>query len=333
MSEITKQEQDAYLLTLKQRFNEIDPSKYYMSYSGGRDSHFLFWFLRIYLKEYDPEMYERFKAMDVVSINTRMEHPEILNRMMKNADVIVLPDVKPFEYKADIGIPCFTKLQDSMIRRYQKGNRSYSTMKFVHGLDTDRFRLNNTAREALLNGTLHKVGDCCKALKKDPLKKYAEKTGRLAVIGVRQSESMLRKVNYTTYIMKTGKFTPIYDLTDPMLEAIEQEYGIEVPDIYRVLRQTGCMGCPYGRNILDELKTLPKTRRDFTIALFKESYDIKKVKYHTLDNEPDAIPIDQILKEKEERQKFYDNLYGKNKEQIEEFEEEIEEEDEDGSDF
>lgn len=234
-----------------------------------------------------------------------MEHHEILNRMMKNADVIVLPDVKPFEYKADIGIPCFTKMQDGMIRRYQKGNRSYSTMKFVHGVDTDRFRLNNTAREALLDGTLHKIGDCCKALKKDPVNKYAEKSGRHPIIGVRQSESLLRKVNYTTYIMKTGKFTPIFDLTEPMLKAMEVEYGIEVPEIYKVLHQTGCMGCPYGRNILEELKTLPKTRRDFTIELFRESYDLKGVKYETLDDEVNAIPYDQILKEREERRAKY----------------------------
>lgn len=330
---VTKEMMEEYLLTLKQRFNEIEPSQYYMSYSGGRDSHFMFWFMRIWLKDHDPEMYERFKAVDVVSINTRMEHPEILNRMMKNADVIVLPDVKPFEYKADIGIPCFTKMQDGMIRRYQRGNRSYSTMKFVHGVDTNRFRLNNKAREALLNGTLHKIGDCCKALKKDPVNKYAEKTGRHPIIGVRQSESLLRKVNYTTYKMKSGKFTPLYDLTDDMMFAIEKEYGIEIPEIYKVLDQTGCMGCPYGRNILDELKTLPKVRRDFTIALFKESYDLKGVKYHTLDDKPDAIPYDQILADKEARRLKYEKYKKKeivaDPEEFEEFEEgEVEPDDE-----
>lgn len=323
METITREDMEQYLLILKQRFNEIDPTKYYMSYSGGRDSHFLFWFLRIWLKDNDPDMYERFKAVDVVSINTRMEHQDILARMMKNADVIVLPDVKPFEYKADIGIPCFTKMQDGMIRRYQQGNRSYSTMKFVHGIDTNRFKLNTRAREALLDGTLHKIGDCCKALKKDPLKKYADKTGKLPIIGVRQSESLLRKVNYTNYIMKTGKFTPIFDLMEPMLKAIEAEYGIEVPEIYRVLHQTGCMGCPYGRNILEELKTLPKTRRDFTINLFRESYDVKGVKYETLDNEVDEIPIDKILADRKKRQSKY------NEQQVEEIEEDIDEELED----
>jgi 3'-phosphoadenosine 5'-phosphosulfate sulfotransferase (PAPS reductase)/FAD synthetase len=320
METITREEMEQYLLTLKERFNEIDPTKYYMSYSGGRDSHFLFWFMRIWLKDNDPDMYERFKAVDVVSINTRMEHPEILNRMMKNADIIVLPDVKPFEYKADIGIPCFTKMQDGMIRRYQKGNRSYSTMKFVHGVDTDRFKLNNRAREALLNGNLHKIGDCCKALKKDPLYKYAAKSGRLAIIGVRQSESLLRKVNYTSHMMKTGKFTPIFDLGEPMLKAIEVEYGIEVPDIYRVLHQTGCMGCPYGRNILEELKTLPKVKRDFTIELFRESYDLKGVKYQTLDNEVDEIPIDKILEDRAARRANH------KPEEIEEIEEESDDE-------
>ena len=320
---------EEYLLELKRRFNEIEPSKYYLSYSGGRDSHFLWFFMRVWLKDNDPEMWERFKAVDVVSINTRMEHNQILNRMMKNSDVIVLPDVKPFEYKADIGIPCFTKMQDSMIRRYQKGNRSYSTMKFVHGIDTDRFKLNKTAREALLNGTLHKVGDCCKVLKKDPINKYAAKTGRHPIIGVRQSESLLRKVNYKSYMTNLGKFTPIFDLTEDMLKAIEKEFNIEVPEIYKVLHQTGCMGCPYGRNILEELKTLPKARRDFTIALFKESYDVKRVKYNTLDEYEDAIPIDEILRQREELRLERERRFGKkDKDDIDE-EREVESEEDD----
>jgi len=314
-----------YLQTIKDRFNTINPNEYYMSYSGGRDSHFLFWFVRIWLKDNDPDMYERFKAMQIVSINTRMEHPEILERMMRNADVIILPDIKPFEYKSQVGIPCFTKMQDSVIRRYQKGNRSFSTMRFVHGLDTSRFKLGDKARDALLDGKLHKVGDCCKALKKDPIMKYAAQTGRHPVIGVRQSESLLRKVNYTSYITKEGKLTPIFDLQDDMLETIEKEYGIEVPDLYRVLRQTGCMGCPYGRNIVDELKTLPKARRDFTIELFKESYDVKGVKYQALESVEGEISIDQILHDIEVKRAEREAKFGK-KELIEELEESEDEE-------
>ena len=40
------------LKCLKSRFQtKIDKHDYYLSYSGGRDSHFLYWFIKEYLKE------------------------------------------------------------------------------------------------------------------------------------------------------------------------------------------------------------------------------------------------------------------------------------------
>ena len=42
---------DFYLEDLKSKFNKIDFNKYYLSYSGGKDSHFLYWFIKEYLKD------------------------------------------------------------------------------------------------------------------------------------------------------------------------------------------------------------------------------------------------------------------------------------------
>jgi len=77
-----------YLEDLKSKFAKIDPEKYYLSYSGGRDSHFLYWFIKDILHE---------DRIEIVAINTRMEFPEISNRMIKNADVILIPKMKPHE--------------------------------------------------------------------------------------------------------------------------------------------------------------------------------------------------------------------------------------------
>lgn len=60
---------DFYLYDLKTKFNKINPKEYYLSYSGGKDSHLLYWFI----KEYAP----KFKDIKVVGINTYMEHPQI----------------------------------------------------------------------------------------------------------------------------------------------------------------------------------------------------------------------------------------------------------------
>ena len=80
-----------YLEDLKTKFRKINPKDYYLSYSGGKDSHLLYWFI----KEYTDE----FKDIEIVSINTYMEHPEIRERMYKYADRVLLPTMKPFEIK------------------------------------------------------------------------------------------------------------------------------------------------------------------------------------------------------------------------------------------
>ena len=64
---------DFYLIDLKSKFDKIKPNTYYLSYSGGKDSHFLYWFIKDYLKRED---------IKIVGINTYMEHPEIRNRIL-----------------------------------------------------------------------------------------------------------------------------------------------------------------------------------------------------------------------------------------------------------
>ena len=66
-------EVDFYLEDLKSKFTKINYNDYYLSYSGGRDSHLLYWFIKEYLKD---------TKIKIVSVNTRMEHPEILRRMI-----------------------------------------------------------------------------------------------------------------------------------------------------------------------------------------------------------------------------------------------------------
>ena len=112
-----------YLEDLKTKFRKINPNEYYLSYSGGKDSHLLYWFI----KEYAPE----FKDIKVVGVNTYMEHQQILARIFKNCDEVLLPTIKPFDIKAKYGIPCFSKWQDDMIYRYQNNTHTQSLMERI----------------------------------------------------------------------------------------------------------------------------------------------------------------------------------------------------------
>lgn len=267
---------DFYLDDLKTKFNKIKPENYYLSYSGGKDSHFLYWFIK---------EYAHIEGIEIVALNTFMEHTQILQRMRKNADVILTPTLKPFEIKEKYGSPCFSKWQDDMINRYQNGSRQPYLLNLVTGINQDtgerltgRFTLNKTVKEGVLSGTLHKISPkCCTYLKKKPVKEYEKKTGKKAILGVRSAEGALRSTQYTSCFNKNGIFTPIHDLTDELMNIIYEKHQIELPSIYEHLNRTGCMGCPYGShsgNTEKELKLITKPQFNFVTEYFKESYEV-----------------------------------------------------------
>ena len=259
---------DFYLLDLKSKFKKIDFNKYYLAYSGGRDSHFLFWFVKNILKD---------DKIKIVSVNTRLEHPQISSRMYKNADKVLIPKYTLNEIKEKVGIPWFTKQQDDYISRYQRGSRAISTITFIKGRQNTKFTLNKLARKLLLGGYLHKISpDCCKFLKKLPFKDYEKETKLKPIIAIRNSESIMRN-KFKSCMNKNGSFTPLFDLTDDLLTLIEIKHNIDVPEIYKYLKRTGCMGCPYGRNIEKELSLLNDTQRNHIIEYFRESYKIKNI--------------------------------------------------------
>ena len=202
--------------------------------------------------------------------------------------------MKPFEIKEKYGIPCFSKIQDDFIDRYQRGSRSKSLMdrivsrKFIgkdNKVHTSSFRLNEQARTLLLSGKLHKISPkCCYYLKKKTAHDYEKETGKKAILGVRGEEGAMRKTQYKTCFTKTLKFTPLHDLTDELENKIYEKYNIEVPKVYEHISRTGCMGCPYGSYAGDtekELSLLNENQRKFVMEYFKESYEILEIHNQT----------------------------------------------------
>lgn len=271
-------EEEFYLEDLKSKFRKLKNvggyNKYYLSYSGGKDSHLLYWFI----KEYS---YPEFKDIKIVGVNTFMEHHEILKRIQNNCDIVLIPKMKPFEIKEKYGSPCFSKNQDEFIMRYQKGSRTKNTMNFIMGINPI-YRLNKKARELLLDNKLHKISpDCCKYLKKETVHKFEKETGLKCILGVRGSEGLQRKNAYKSCFTKDKKFTPLWDLTNDLEEKIYNKYNIEIPEVYENVRRTGCMGCPYSKatvnnvsNIEKELSLLKENQKKFVCEYFKESYQV-----------------------------------------------------------
>lgn len=270
---------DFYLYDLSTKFQKIKPEEYYLSYSGGKDSHFLYWFIKEYLKD---------NKIKIVGINTYMEHPEIRKRIYDNSDVVLLPTKKPFEIKENYGIPCFSKEQDFYIYYYQnairKGKKPSKTIeqKIMGTYDKGFSGISKKAREYVLSKNAHKITHlCCYYLKKEPAKRFEKTTGLKPILGIRANESSLRKRQYNSCFQKNGKFTPIWDLEDDLLNAIYEKYNIEIPKVYDYVQRTGCMGCPYGSYKHDtekELKLINGKQKEFICNYFNESYEILGIK-------------------------------------------------------
>lgn len=279
---------DFYLHDLASKFRKIDPMKYYLSYSGGKDSHLLYWFLKTWLPANYPDM-EEYQKIPIVSVNTRMEWPEISDRMRKNADVVLIPGLKPHEVIAKFGTPCFSKQNDQYIAEYQNGCRSMRILNKVKGLDSSgnksRFALTKFQSSLLLSGQLPKISPrCCTFLKKTPFHQFEKENNLHAILGMVGNESQLRmSMLKSCFSMKDQKFTPLWDLSEEVEEGIYQQYHIEVPAIYNYVDQTGCAGCPYGIGLghtEKELALMTSAKRAYVCKLFADAYLIRGVDIH-----------------------------------------------------
>lgn len=282
-------EVDFYLEQMKERFKKINFEEYYLSYSGGRDSHLIYWFIKEILKD---------DKIEIVGCNTYMEHTEIIRRIEKYSDTMLRATMKPFDIKEKYGIPCFSKQQDFFIYYWQnskrKGKKPGKTIEErVMGTHKSWHNVSKTARELLLSGNLHPTTHlCCKYLKKEAFQIFEKQTGKKPILGIRGAESKLRQAQYHQCLAKDGTFTPLHDLDDELIIKIYKKYNIETPEIYKYVSRSGCLGCPYGsykKEIETDLSIATPAQRKFVIRLFKESYDVLGINYQQFMDEEGNI--------------------------------------------
>lgn len=188
----------------------------------------------------------------------------------------------------EYGVPFLSKIVSQMIMRLQKAGfqwedepfevlikrypKSKSALhwwcsehknldKFVKQYDIDYYPF---LKEFLMeNPPQFKIADkCCLYAKKKVAKQvYKLHSADLDCVGVRKAEGGIRATQYKTCFTQevgTDHFRPVFWLTDEDKRFYEQEFGIVHSDCYTKygLKRTGCVGCPFGRNCVDELKII-----------------------------------------------------------------------------
>lgn len=138
---------------------------------------------------------------------------------------------------------------------------------------------------------------CCKYAKKDLVHKIMD-DGKydLNIYGVRKAEGGARasayKNCYSCNDDKYDEYRPIFWYKDDTKLAYEEFYGVEHSLCYSLygLRRTGCCGCPYGKDLWQELEIIQKFEPKLYKAVtnvFKDSYEYTRL-YNKFCEEMDA---------------------------------------------
>ena len=124
---------------------------------------------------------------------------------------------------------------------------------------------------------------CCDKAKKKVAKKVL-KEGKydLTIIGVRKAEGGVRatayKNCYTTDKKDTDEYRPVFWYTNDDKRCYEHHYGIVHSRCYSQygLKRTGCVGCPFGRTLEQEIEAFKVYEPQLCKAVcnvFKDSYE------------------------------------------------------------
>lgn len=248
--------------------------KIYLSFSGGKDSTILAELIKMAGLPTPPAF---------VFVNTGIELRATLDFVNKYSytNKVILKPRKPFgKVLKEYGVPAISKVKSECLYTYQKHKDN--------PLDFARCR-------QLINGEIEKGGKpqgkrsqvclkydhfhflspdldykiankCCLYLKKYPFEDYTKKQGMLGTFtGIRVAEGGVRSMKYNscTSFRKVADVDilmsmPIYDWTDELCDSFIEKYQVELSKAYTEYKctRTGCAGCPFSKNIREDLKVL-----------------------------------------------------------------------------
>lgn len=219
-----------------------------ISFSGGKDSTVL-----IHLVH---SVYPDCKS---VFFNTGTELPETIQFIKKFENVDWSnPKMQFKDIISKYGFPSISKEQSQYIHDVQVG-KSEKQIKYRLGLTSKSYHISNKWLHFLDKAMVNYIicDKCCKILKKDPAKDYAEKNNVKGMfVGTMTDDSILRKNSWLKYGCNLYRQTDV-NLSRPLSIWSEDDiweyiklYNLEISEAYTKLgcQRTGCYLCPYGSN-------------------------------------------------------------------------------------
>ena len=305
-----------------------------VSFSGGKDSTVLLALIKMSIDSMvlPPE------GIKAVFVNTGIELGATVDfvKWCKNSwyqNIEIIRPEKPFKWVLDhYGKPMKSKMKSEFLGRYHKGNRTETTMSYlVYGKNRQGKQY---ARTKLADRDFHMIhpdftitasAKCCDILKKKSFKKYAKDNGvKGEITGVRTSEGGARALAYEKRASKGKKHctfvkggviykTPIYDWTDEDVDRFIEKYNVPLSRAYTEygMERTGCMGCPFARDVDKDLKVL----HDYEPNRYKASMSFLKDVYIAQNVE---LPFDEEY-EAERKQMWNEHYYRMRNDMLKEY--------------
>lgn len=261
---------------IEELWNETE-GKCYVSFSGGKDSTVLLALIKMCQELYTVGDIPAVFSNTGIELGVTVEFVKwVKDNYYPNVQVI-RPNVSFDWVLKNKGKPIKSKLKSEYLERWHRGRRTpcvYQNLiygKTNTGKDTWKLKLSDKDMHMLHDNFQIPISkSCCKYLKKDPFQHYGKRTGMKGfTTGMRVGEGGARELNASTRVMNGGKIctyvshgmiakAPLIDWSDEDLEEIIKQYHIPLSDAYTRygFRRTGCMCCPYSRNIANDLKYL-----------------------------------------------------------------------------
>lgn len=281
----------AKIRAINEQYNLLDNA--YISFSGGKDSTILHYLMDEALPG---------NQIPRVFINTGIEYKATLKfvkQMATNDNRFVIwtvgKDIKKTLNK--VGWPFKSKEHAQKLYEWKRGCRSKSHMRYFRKLPNGFSPCPQVLMYQIQDDFDMNISHfCCHEFKKKPIKDYMKQSKRsITLTGMMRTEGGQRTTLNCIVTDKDGalkKFHPMAVCTTEWEDWYIKERGIKLSELYYPpfnFTRTGCIGCPFAKDIKSELETLSLLDpSEYKRAqwLWKTVYDEYRRIGYRLDNQP-----------------------------------------------
>lgn len=242
--------------------NKYGEDKFYLSFSGGKDSTMLHYLLDEALSN---------NTIPRVFCDTGIEYDAIkafVHNLAKTDErVVIIKPTKNIKSTLDeVGYPFKSKGYSHVLSIYQSSGFGKTVVRYLDG-ERGKYKCPKILRYQFDEDFTIKISEkCCIELKKKPFKKWEKENNKTTCItGMMQNEGGERE-SVTNCIIKDKdgeikKFHPLLKVTTDFENWYIKLRNIKLCELYYEpykFERTGCKGCPYSLHLQEQLETMSR---------------------------------------------------------------------------